>query len=273
MVAASPPRPAASLSVCIITRNEKNNLPRCLASVSGVASQIVVVDSHSTDGTDLIAKAAGAEVWSQEFLGYVKQKTCAMDKATGDWVLCLDADEWLDDSLHRAIEELLNQPRPPAVDGYELNRRTFYLGGWINFSGWSPEWRLRLVRRGKAWWEGIDPHDRLTVPGARSRLRGRLCHYPYDSLAGHVRKINRYTDLLSSHRLRSGAAVSFPLLVIAPFFWFLRSYIGRAGFRDGTRGFMISVMGAFYVFLKHAKIWETIHGGTPLKTERDTGSD
>ncbi|HEY3131642.1 MAG TPA: glycosyltransferase family 2 protein [Acidobacteriota bacterium] len=255
---------SASLSVCIITLNEADNLPRCLASLSGLASQVVVVDSFSSDQTQEIAKQASAELWEEEFLGYVRQKQYALEKATGDWVLCLDADEWLDADLRRAIAEVLAGQRGERVDGYQVNRQTFYLGDWMPLSRWSPEWRLRLVRRNRAYWTGVDPHDRLETTGPSGRLHGRLYHFPYRSVSHHVAKVNHYTDIQSKNRLASGSAPSPVNLMFAmalePLWGFLRTYILSLGFLGGARGFIASSMAAFYIFLKHAKTWAAVYG-------------
>lgn len=246
-----------ALSVCIITRDEEDNLPRCLASVSGLATQLVVVDSESTDATVAIAEEAGAEVVVQPFLGHVRQKQLALDRAREDWVLCLDADEWLDDGLRAAVAEVLGRPweqgRPV---GYALNRRTHYLGAWIDHGGWSPEWRLRLVRRGSARWGGTDPHDHLEADGAVGRLAGRLNHRPYRDLGHHLEKVNRYTDIMVARRLERGERPSLFKLVTRPPARFLRMYVLRLGFLDGWRGWVVATVGGFYVFLKYAKLRE-----------------
>lgn len=244
------------LSVCIITFNEEDNLPRCLASVRDLASEIVVVDSASTDATRTIAAEAGARVVEQEFLGHVRQKQLALEQAGEDWVLSLDADEWLDDELAAAVRRVVENGATDGPDGYEVNRRTHYLGAWIDHCGWSPEWRLRLVRRGRGRWSGNDPHDHLAVPGAVARLDGRLQHRPYRDLAHHLEKVNRYTDTMSRLRHEAGDRASLAKLWLRPPARFLRMYVLRAGFLDGWRGFVVSGIGAFYVFLKYAKLRE-----------------
>lgn len=248
--------PGMTLSVCIITWNEAENLPRCLASVRDLASQIVVVDSLSQDRTCEIAADAGAEVWKQPFLGYVRQKQVALDKARGDWVLCLDADEWLDEDLRAGIRNVINCEVPGRFSGYEVNRRNCYLGRWIQFSGWSPQWRLRMVRGHQARWTGTDPHDRLETSGTVGRLKGRLCHFPYKSVAAHVDRANHYSSILAGHRIRSGQQPSIFGLVLQPPWSFLQVFLLRGGFRDGLRGFVLAWMHAFHVFLQHAKRWE-----------------
>jgi glycosyltransferase involved in cell wall biosynthesis len=246
-----------SLSVCIITLNEQDHLPRCLDSVAGLATQVVVVDSMSTDGTQQLAREAGAEVYERPFEGHVKQKQYALEHARGEWVLCLDADEWLDERLRAEIAGIVQGEGTSAVAapvGYELNRRNQYLGAWIDHCGWSPEWRLRLVRRGRARWTGVDPHDRLDADGALGRLGGRLLHEPYRDLADHVAKVNRYTDTMARLRHEAGERPGLATLLLRPPARFLRMYVLRAGFLDGWRGLVVSVMGGVYVFLKYAKL-------------------
>ncbi len=256
-----------TLSVCIITFNEEEDLPRCLASVAGLATQIVVVDSLSSDRTREIAIEAGAEVSSRPFEGHVKQKQFALGLARDRWVLCLDADEWLDDELRAALAELLGreQQQGPEDDGgpvaYELNRRTSYLGAWIEHGGWSPEWRLRLARRGRARWAGVDPHDRLEAEGTVGRLPGRLNHRPYRNLSEHFGKLGSYTDIMVARRLEAGERGSLAAMVLRPPGRFLRMYLLRAGVFDGWRGFVLAVFGAFYVFLKYAKLYAATHAG------------
>jgi glycosyltransferase involved in cell wall biosynthesis len=247
------------LSVCIITLNEEDNLPRCLASVAGLATQIVVVDSGSTDRTRELAVAAGAQVQVRPFTGFVDQKQFALELGTGDWILSIDADEWLDARLRAEIARVTGGAAPADVDGYELDRRSLYLGAWIDHCGWAPQWRLRLVRRGRARFAGMDPHDRLEAQGRTARLAGRLGHRPYRDLADHVGKVNRYTDVMAARRREAGQRPPALALLLRPPARFLRMYLLRAGFLDGWRGLIVSGMGAYYVFLKYAKLraaWE-----------------
>jgi len=242
--------------VCVITLNEEATLERCLRSVDGLADEIIVVDSGSTDRTCGIAVAAGARVVEQAFLGHIKQKQVALDLARGHWVLSLDADEWLDEDLRSSVEAALGAEAPEDLAGYEFNRQPFYLGRWIDHSGWTPEWKVRLVRRIRARWTGYDPHDRLEVDGRTARLPGRLRHEPYEGVADHLDTINNYTDIIAGHwpqtfrfRIMLGLFVEPPLV-------FLQKFFLQGGFRDGIRGLIISVMTAFYFFVRHAKLWE-----------------
>ena len=244
------------LSVCIITLNERDDLPRCLQSVSGLAAQVVVLDSCSTDGTQQIARAAGAEVHERPFEGINRQRQHALDLAREDWVLSLDADEWLDGRLRDEVARIVSGAASDGCVGYEVNRRNEYLGAWIDHCGWSPQWRLRLARRGHARASGTDPHDALSADGRVGRLTGRLCHRPYRDLAEHVAKINQYTDTMALQRHQAGEQGSLGKLVLRPPARFLRMYLLRAGFLDGWRGLLVSALGAMYVFLKYAKLRE-----------------
>jgi len=265
-----------SLSVCILTRDEEDNLPRCLASLAGLPAHVVVLDSHSTDGTRALAAAAGAEVHEEDWRGMAGQRARVLELAATpagagpppEWVLCLDADEWLDPELAAAVQAVVHGGRgagaeADGVEGYELNRRTFYLGGWIDHCGWSPEWRLRLVRAGRARVEGEGPHDRLVVGGRTGRLPGRLNHRPYRSLAAHLGKLDRYTDEMAQSRHARGEHAGWGALLCRPPGRFLRMYVLRLGFADGWRGLVVSAMGAFYVFLKYAKLRELQRGRAP----------
>ncbi len=250
-----------SLSVCIITLDEERNLPRCLRSVDGLASEVIVVDSASRDRTREIAAAAGARVVEQAFLGHVKQKQKVLDLASEEWVLSLDADEWLDEGLRVEISDVLASNPPQDIAGYEVNRQPFYLGRWIHHSGWFPEWKLRLVRRERARWTGFDPHDRLEVSGATRRLSGRLKHWPHVDLSDHTATINSYTDIITGHWRPTGILRTIAGMVLEPPLVFLQKYILQGGFRDGVRGLIIAATTSFYFFLRYAKLWEREQGG------------
>lgn len=245
---------ALPISVCIITRDEEHNIGACLESVS-FADDIVVVDSGSTDRTVQIASEFGARVIERPFLGHVKQKQFAIENARHDIVLCLDADERVDDALRAATLALLEKSALEYA-GYEVNRHTFYLGRFIDHGGWFPEWRLRLFDRRRGRWVGVDPHDRVEVDGTTSRLEGELVHFNYRDISHHVAKINSYTSISAREKERAGKRVSVFALLTRPPARFVRMYLLRGGFRDGVRGLIVATLGAFYVFLKYAKAWE-----------------
>jgi len=254
------------LSVCIITYNEEENLPRCLASVA-FAEEIVVVDSQSTDGTVAIARHAGCRVIPQAFLGYVAQKNLALQHATHDWVLCLDADEWLRPGAAGAIRAAL-ATRAPDVAGYLLKRHTYYLGGWVNH-GWRwPEYKLRLFDRQRGQWHGHALHEGVHVVGRVARLEVEIGHRSYRDLADHLSKLNTYTTLMAQDlQVRGAARVGVGTLVGRPLVRFCRMWLVRGGWKDGLRGWIIAALGAVYVLLKYAKLWELQHGGPPPPEE------
>jgi glycosyltransferase involved in cell wall biosynthesis len=246
------------ITLCVITLNEERSIERCLRSAP-FARDIVVLDSGSTDRTVEIARALGARVFVEPFRGHVLQKARAVELAAHDWVLCLDADESLSAELARAAPSALARDRGACV-GYELARHTFYLGRYIDHGGWWPEWRLRLFDRTQGGWTGIDPHDRVEVRGRVQRLPGEIEHFAYRDLSHHLAKVNSYTTLMASRRFEAGERFRYRKLVLHPFGRFLRMFFVRQGFRDGWRGFLLAVIGAFYVFLKYAKLLELERG-------------
>lgn len=238
------------LSVAVITLNEEEHLPRCLASVRGLVSEIVVVDSGSTDRTAQIAKEAGAVFLCETWAGHVAQKNKALAACLQPFVLSLDADEEVSPELAEALRQLFTQ-RLPGPDGFWINRRTFYLGQWIHHS-WNPEWRVRLVRRERAQWTGRDPHDRLEVQGNTARLVGDILHYSYADLQDHFSRTLRYARISAETMRRNGKSYHWYHLVFSPWLAFLKKLVLRSAWRDGWRGWIISVATFFGVFAKYA---------------------
>ena len=243
-----------TLAVCVITLDEEDRIGDCLDSVA-FADEIIVVDSGSTDRTVAIARERGARVVVRAWPGYVAQKNFALEQATADWVLCLDADERVSPQLAGEIRSAVAAD-PGALAGYRMPRKTLYLGRWIMHGGWYPDRKVRLVRRGRARWGGVDPHDRLEAQGAVGTLAGDLEHRTYRDIRDHLRTIDRFTSVSAGElhaRGRSGAVAGMLLNAPAKF---LKMYLLKAGFLDGVPGFVVAVLGSYYVFLKYAKLWE-----------------
>ena len=250
-------------SACLITLNEEGNLEDALASVD-FADEIIVVDSHSTDATrDIAARFRGRDrngdtvvpqIIERDWPGHVQQKNFAIDAAQYDWVFCLDADERVTPELRREIESALSKSSP-AVVGYTVPRRTFYLGRWIRYGGWYPDRKLRLFRRSCGEWGGVNPHDHVYVDGRVQDFRGDLQHYSYRNMAQHIRTINFFTDIAAKEKQHR--KVRFPLLrmLVHPPAKFFKMYVLQRAFLEGTVGLLLSGLGAFYVFLKYAKLW------------------
>lgn len=241
------------LSVAIIAFNEEEKLPRCLESLKDVAAEIVVVDDGSKDRTVEIAESFGARVIKKEWLGYIKQKNFAWEQCREPWVLSLDADEVLTPELAASIRRTLEGP--DLLDGYAVNRRTFYLGDWV-WHAWYPEWRMRLARRKKAQWKGADPHDYLDVAGKTGRLDGDLLHYSYKDLLDHLQRTVRYAHLSAQAEIQAGKPFRWHKLVFSPWVRFWRALIVKQAWRDGWRGWIIAASALMAATAKYAFIYE-----------------
>jgi glycosyltransferase involved in cell wall biosynthesis len=246
-----------TLSVCIITLNEEANLPRTLKSVQGIADEIVVVDSGSTDATVAIAQSFGAKVVMEPWKGFARQKNSALEKAGCDWVLSLDADEEVSPELAASIKALLQTGAAPQFAGYTMNRRNLYFGKWIRHSGYYPDPKLRLIRRGAAQFELRDVHEDMKMAGELGHLQGDLVHHAYATLESFIEHANRYSSLGADMVARERTAgFSVVNIVFRPIVRFLWSYFVRGGFRDGREGLLVLMNHAAYVSWKYAKAWE-----------------
>lgn len=241
------------LSVVIITLNEEKNIGRCLQAVKGLADEIVVVDSLSTDRTKEICLEHGARFIEQKFLGYQDQKNFAHNLATHDYVLSLDADEVLSETLYEEIKKVKSHF---SYDGYDFNRLTNYNGTFIYHCGWYPDRKVRLVKKNKAKWGGGNIHEGLEVDGTVHHLNGDLLHYSFDSISSHVLQANKFSTMEARERFNKGQRANVSKLVTRPFVQFFKDYILRKGFLDGHYGFIICFVNSLYVLLKYAKMMD-----------------
>ena len=241
------------LSAAIITYNEERNLERCLQSLVDVVDEIVVVDSFSTDQTEAIANRHGARFMTHAFEGHIQQKNYALEQTTGDFILSLDADEALDESLRAAILEL---KKNPTADGYSMNRLTNYCGHWVRHCGWYPDSKVRLVKRGCARWTGVNPHDRLDLIGdsKATHLRGDILHYSYYTREDHLRQIEYFGNIASRELHVQGKRISMPMVVAKVIAQFVKSYVLKTGFLDGGTGFTISRLSAYATWRKYTML-------------------
>ncbi|HOK98232.1 MAG TPA: glycosyltransferase family 2 protein [Bacteroidales bacterium] len=246
------------ISVVVITYNEERNIERCLQSVLGLADEIVVVDSYSTDGTEEICKRYPVRFIQHPFEGYIEQKNWATAQANYDYVLFLDADEALSETLCESIKQVKEHW---THDGYTFNRLTNYCGRWIRHTSWYPARKLRLYDRRKGCWDGINPHDRfvLSEKSTIRHLEGDLLHYSYYTIEEHLNQINRFTEIIANSYHQKGLHPIFLVHVIFHPLWrFFRDYFVKLGFLDGFYGLVVSVSGAYEVFLKYLKIYHRI---------------
>lgn len=243
------------ISTIVITYNEQDNIERCLKSVAPFSSEVIVVDSNSTDRTVELATPLATRVVTQDWLGYGPQKQFAVEQATGDWVFSIDADEEVSPELSREILSL-----DFAASGYHVARRVWYLGRWITHSGWHPGYVMRLFRRDRGRFSEDRVHEYVRVEGETHRLKGDLLHYSYRDVAHHIEKINQFTTL-SAEKMHHKGRRAWPWqLSITPVLSFFRVYVLRAGFLDGRAGVLIALLHSYYVFLKYAKLWELRSG-------------
>ena len=247
-----------TLSVVVITYNEAHRIGRCLESVVGIADEMLVVDSGSTDATVEIAERCGARVLHQPFLGYIEQKNYATGQASHDWVLSLDADEALSDELREEIRKVLEAP---VYQGYSMPRLTCFCGHWVRHGGWYPDRKLRLYDRRFGRWTGINPHDqyKLQEGSKEARLSGDLLHYSYDSLSDHLKQIDRFSLIGATALHERGKRSGILKMLVKPLARFFRGYILQAGFLDGLTGLVIAANSAHAVFLKYYRLYRIQH--------------
>jgi glycosyltransferase involved in cell wall biosynthesis len=239
-----------TVSVTVITRNESANIDACLASVEW-ADEVIVVDSDSTDDTVARARARGARVMVRPWPGYSPQKNWAAEQAFSDWILSIDADERVTPQLAAEIREALQSP---TASGYRIPRVTWHLGRWIRTTDWYPDYQLRLYDRRRARWAPRRVHESVTADGPVALLKHDLQHYAYRDISHHHATMDRYTTLAAGEMFDAGRSASLLDLALHPPAAFVRNYLLRRGCLDGAVGFIISVMNAYYVFLKLAKL-------------------
>jgi glycosyltransferase involved in cell wall biosynthesis len=282
-----------TLSVVIITHNEEANLARTLESVQSLVGdgkgEIIVVDSGSSDRTVEIAKSFGAKVFVEEWKGYAAQKNSAIDKATGEYILSLDADEELSPALAEEIEQTVRyRPAihkiaertqeghlaPIYINGFWMPRQNYFLGRWIRHGGFWPDCKLRLFRRGTGRCKNAAVHETLEVEEYRKggitivsrRFRGALIHHSYPTLSDYIEHMNRYSSLGAEMVVANGngkVRFSFVNIVLRPLATFVYNYFFRLGFLDGREGLLLHLYHAVYVSWKYAKAWELSRKQSP----------
>jgi glycosyltransferase involved in cell wall biosynthesis len=248
------------ISVAVVTLNEEENLRRCLDSAAQLATEIVVIDSGSTDRTEAMAREFDATFVSSPWAGFAGQKNKCVEKCSQPWILFLDADEVLSPELAAAVRKAFASGEP-AADGFWVNRRTFYLGEWI-WHSWYPEWILRLVRRDKARWTGLEPHAFLQEHGRLEKLEGDLLHYSFRDLQDHLQRTINYARIMAQSFHASGKHFYWTKLLISPWLSFFKHLLLRSGWRDGWRGWLIAFSKWLDVFAKYAFLLE-IERGSP----------
>ena len=263
------------LSIVIVTHNEEANLPRTLKSIAHELysygkrndTELIIVDSGSTDRTVEIAKSFGARIFIEEWKGYAAQKNSAIEKANGSWILSLDADEAVSPELLQEIDRALGSQlslcseQPPTssafVDAFSMPRQNLFLEKRIRHGGFWPDRKTRLFRKGKGHF-GIRPvHESIHVSGSVGILRAPLIHHSYPTLSDYIEHMNRYSSLGAEMVVANGK-VRFRVIniVVRPLATFIYNYFFRLGFLDGREGLLLHLYHAVYVSWKYAKAWE-----------------
>ena len=246
------------LSVAIITLNAAAQLEACLKSAR-FADEIVVVDSGSNDGTQALAERHGARVIQQDWLGFGPQKQFAVEQASHDWVLCLDADERVTPQLQASIENALKNPSTAA---FRFPRKNRFLGRYLKHGEGYPDWSLRLFDRRQARWSADAVHEKVETQCRIGELPGDLLHDSAESLAAYLAKQNRYTTLAADMAFAAGKRAGFARIVFSPLLRFLKFYFVRQGFRDGLPGLVHIAIGCFNSFVKYSKMLERQNSDT-----------
>jgi len=246
-----------TLSVILITRNEEANLADCLASLEGIAQQVVVVDTNSSDRTLDIAKSYGAVIAQPpDWPGFGPQKNRALDLATGEWVLSLDADERLTPALKSEIVTAIHHSA--HVDCFAIPRLSWYCGRFIRHSGWNPDYVDRLFKRGSARFSDDLVHERLIPSGQVAKLENPMLHYSFMNYSQVLQKIDRYSTASAEQAFAKGKT-STPLKAVLHGAWsFFRTYFLRAGFLDGPQGFTLAMSNAQGTYYRYVKLWHLI---------------
>lgn len=236
-------------SAVIITKNEVDNIARCIQSLLPVTEDILIIDSGSTDHTIEIAKGLGAKVIETKWLGYSETKNFGNKEAENDWIISIDADEVISESLQHTIKNL--SPQENTV--YILNRMTNYCGKWIKYSGWFPDKKVRIFNKKEIYWQGEFVHETLHIPShyIQIELSGILEHYSYKSLDDHWERLNKYAELSAKEMFKKGKKANFIKLHIAPAYRFFRTLILKKGILDGKEGWIISSRNAYMVRKKY----------------------
>ncbi|HXA04504.1 MAG TPA: glycosyltransferase family 2 protein [Bryobacteraceae bacterium] len=238
------------ITATIITLNEERNIARSIESLR-CCDEILVVDSGSIDRTVELAEKLGARVIESPWHGYATQKNYAAEQACNDWILSLDADEALSESLEGEIWTL--KKKGPSHDAYTMPRLAQYLGRWILHCGWYPDRKVRLYHRAKAKWVGDFVHESVHVNGRVGHLESNLLHFTCDSLSEHIKTMDRYTTLAAEELVSRKEKIYLRNMILDPAWTFSKTYFFQRGFQDGLEGLTIAYMAALYTFLKYAK--------------------
>lgn len=242
------------LSVAIITLNEEKNIARCLESVKNIATEIIVLDSLSTDNTKNICATYNVRFIDQPFLGYIEQKNKALEFCTQPYILCLDADECLDEQLQQTILHAISTKA--NTDAFIMKRCTSFCGHWIRHGAWYPDKKIRLFKKGKGIWGGTNPHDKIVLAKDANlqQLQGEILHYSFYTMDEYITQSNKFTTIQAQAMLLQDKKSNWFKIIVNPFVAFVNGYIIKRGFLDGWDGFFIAKTIAYFTMVKYLKL-------------------
>jgi glycosyltransferase involved in cell wall biosynthesis len=242
------------LSIGIITFNEEKILGRTLDSVKGIADEIIIVDSNSTDSTVEIAKSFGAKVFSEDWKGFGVQKNSVLDKCNGEWILLLDADEVISTELAEKIDYIISNDSKYSV--FKINLCCICFGKELKYGGWSNDYHIRLWKNGTVRYNDNLVHEGFITNEDVGKIREKIFHYSYLTLQDYFDKFNKYTTLGSKEYYKRNKKAGLFNLTLNPLFKFIRMYFIRCGFLDGIEGFMMACASSMYTMVKYFKLRE-----------------
>ena len=245
------------ISVVINTWNEEKNLPRAVASIKNLASEIIVVDMQSSDKTKEVAKKLGAKVFDYKYVGYVEPaRNFALSKAKEEWILILDADEGIPESLSAHLKKMVKKPN---ADFYRLPRKNIVFGKWVQYARWWPDYNIRFFRRGVVSWSEII-HSVPETHGIGRDLQAKepfaIIHHNYSSISQFVERLNRYTNVQARIKFESDYKFSWRDLISKPTSEFVSRFFAGEGYKDGVHGLAVCLLQAFSEIVLYLKVWE-----------------
>jgi glycosyltransferase involved in cell wall biosynthesis len=243
------------ISVTLIAHNEEERLPRCLESIQDWVQEIIIVINNCTDKTREIGERFGALIYEHEWQGHRDQKNIALQYASQDWVLALDADEEVSPSLKSEIFEFINQDCN-SFAGARFPRKVWFMGKWILHGDWYPDYNLRLFKNGSGKWRGSREHDKMVIEGPIKKLKSDLHHYSNPSLNHQIEKINYFSDIFLQRQLDNKKKWSAASTLFRAFWRFFRCYFIRLGFLDGYAGFYIASLAGFSTLVRYTRLYE-----------------
>lgn len=242
-----------SISVVISAFNEERKIEECLRSV-GFADEIILIDNSSSDKTAQIAHKYTSKIFTRPNNPMLNiNKNFGFSKASGDWILSIDADERVTPQLQNEIKRVLKNPK---ANGYWIPRKNIIFGKWIEHTGWYPDYVMRLFKKEKGKFPTKHVHEFIDVEGQKEHLKNNLIHYNYDSFDQFLRKMPVYIESESKNLIENGYSISPSDAIRFPFEEFLSRFFAREGYKDGLHGLVLSLLMAFYHLGVFVNIWE-----------------